>query len=99
MVGAFIDQCLLGSNHQGLFAAWNAELWPGLVQELARGDGGFAFGVRPGLSLGHEGSLEDLHISAALNGGLTWTLGLACGPISNFIESSSQPGRGGEYRA
>ena len=76
MVGAFIDQRFsLGTNNQGLFVAWNAELWPGLSYKNWRDDGGFAFGVRPGFSLGYEGSLEDLHISAALNGGLTWTFG------------------------
>ena len=76
MVGAFIDQRFsLGTNNQGLFVAWNAELWPGLSYENWRDDGGFAFGVRPGFSLGYEGSLEDLHISTALNGGLTWTFG------------------------
>ena len=92
MVGAFIDQRFsLGTNNQGLFVAWNAELWPGISYKNWRDDGGFAFGVRPGFSLGYEGSLEDLHISAALNGGLTWTLGTVMNPTTNLIESSSQP--------
>ena len=59
MVGAFIDQRFsLGTNNQGLFVAWNAELWPASYKNW-RDDGGFAFGVRPGFSLGYEGSLED----------------------------------------
>ena len=52
MVGAFIDQRFsLGTNNQGLFVAGTRSFGQDLLQNW-RDDGGFAFGVRPGFSLG-----------------------------------------------
>lgn len=76
MTGAFIEQRFsLGHQNEGLYVGWDAEIWPGLSYTSYRDDSGFAFGLRPGVSLGYEGSIESLHVAAALNGGLTWTLG------------------------
>ena len=76
MAGAFVElRFSLGPQNEGLYFGWDAEFWPGMSYTNWRDDGGFAFGVRPGVSLGYEGSIESLHVAAALNGGLTWTLG------------------------
>ena len=76
MTGAYIEQRFsLGPEAEGLFFGWDAEIWPGLSYTNWRDDGGFAFGIRPGVSLGYEGSIESVHVAVALNGGLTWTLG------------------------
>ena len=77
MAGAYLSQrfTLQPSQRDGLFAAWELDVWPGLSYKNWRDDGGMAFGIRPGLNFGYEGSIEALHIAAGVGTGFTWTLG------------------------